>query len=93
MACALQQEAKVPVRADEGVSMRQVPITDVIDAILRYLYAHPLAADSAEGIAKWWLPAEWCVDVHTVEAALKRLLEQGLIQRRDNPDRHVLYSR
>lgn len=73
--------------------MRQVPITDVTDAILRYLEEHPLAADSAEGIAKWWMPAGWCVDVHIVEAALDRLLSQGLIQRRDNPDRHVLYSR
>ena len=72
---------------------RQQTLTDVVDAIRRYLSSHPEAVDSAEGIAKWWLPREWCVDVATVEAALARLLEQQLIQRRENADRHVLYSR
>jgi len=73
--------------------MQPQNLTEVVNAILRYLHAHPEAVDSAEGIAKWWLPAEWCVDVHTVEAALTRLLEQGLVRRRTNADRHVLYSR
>lgn len=72
---------------------QQQHLTDVVDAILRYLHAHPEAVDSAEGIAKWWLPEGWCVDVHTVEAALTRLLQQGLIRRRVNIDLHVLYSR
>ena len=66
--------------------------TEVVDAILRYLYAHPEAVDSAEGIAKWWLPADWCVDVQTVETALTRLSKQGLVRRRTNADQHVLYS-
>lgn len=72
---------------------RQQTLTDVVDAILRYLNDHPEAMDSAEGIAKWWLPKDWCVDVQSVEAALDRMLEQGLVQRRANADRHVLYSR
>lgn len=67
--------------------------TEVVDAILRYLNQHPEAADSAEGIAKWWLPTDWCMDAHAVETALARMLEQGLIRRRINADRHVLYSR
>lgn len=73
--------------------MQPQHLTDVIDAIQHYLQAHPEAVDSADGIAKWWLPADWCVDVHTVETALARLLEQRLIRRRINTDRHVLYSR
>jgi len=73
--------------------MQPEQLTEVVDAILRYLHAHPQAVDSAEGIARWWLPSDWCVDVHTVEAALARLQEQGLIQQRTNTDRHVLYSR
>lgn len=72
---------------------RQQTHTEIVDAILRYLDAHPDAVDSAEGIAKWWLPEAWCVDVQSVEAALARLLRQGLIRRRENADRHVLYSR
>ncbi len=72
---------------------QQQHLTDVVDAILRYLHTHPEAADSAEGIAKWWLPGDWCVDVHTVEAALSRLQQQGLVSQRTNADQHVLYSR
>lgn len=72
---------------------RQPTVTEVVDALLRYLQAHPDAMDSAEGIAKWWLPVGWCVDVHTVEAALSRLLAQKLVRRQDKTDRHVLYSR
>jgi Fe2+ or Zn2+ uptake regulation protein len=70
---------------------RQHNLTEVVDAILRYLDAHPDAADSAEGIAKWWLPADWCVDQASVEAALERLLKQSLVQRHGNADRHVVY--
>ena len=73
--------------------MQPEHLTEVVEAILRYLHAHPQAVDSAEGIAKWWLPADWCVDVGTVEAALTRLQEQGLVKKRTNVDRHVLYSR
>ncbi len=73
--------------------MQPQHLTEIVDAILRYLHAHPEAVDSAEGIAKWWLPADWCVDVHTVESALSRLQEQGLVRRRANADQHILYSR
>lgn len=71
----------------------QSPITDIVDAILRYLHAHPDAMDSAEGIARWWLPPSLCADRERVEQALERLLEQGLVQRHVQADRHVLYSR
>ncbi len=73
--------------------MQPEQITEVVDAILRYLQSHPDAVDSAEGIAQWWLPEAWCVDVHTVQAALDRMRDQGLIRQRANADRHVLYSR
>jgi Fe2+ or Zn2+ uptake regulation protein len=72
---------------------RQQALTEVVEAILRYLAAHPDAVDSAEGIAQWWLPAECHVDLDTMEAALERLLRQGLIRQRTNADQHVLYSR
>ena len=68
-------------------------LTEVVEAILRYLHSHPDAADTVEGIARWWLPAEWCVDLRTVLAALSRLEAQGLVHRRTNADRHVLFSR
>jgi hypothetical protein len=34
----------------------QERLVEVVDAILRYLHSHPHAADTVEGIAKWWLP-------------------------------------
>jgi Fe2+ or Zn2+ uptake regulation protein len=67
-------------------------LTGVVEAILRYLHSHPDAADTVEGIAKWWLPANWCVDACTVQSALARLEAQGLVHRRTNADAHELYS-
>lgn len=75
------------------MSPQDARLTEIVEAILRYLHSHPDAADTVEGIAKWWLPAEWCVDTRTVEAALARLGTQGLIHQRRNADQHVLYSR
>jgi hypothetical protein len=71
----------------------QERLVEVVDAILRYLHSHPEAVDTVEGIAKWWLPPEKCVDAKIVEAALARLETQGLVRRRTNADRHILYSR
>ncbi len=65
----------------------------IVDAILRYLHSYPDATDTVEGITKWWLPETGCWDIPTVQAALARLEAQGLIHRRVQADRHVLYSR
>jgi hypothetical protein len=71
----------------------QERLVEVVDAILRYLHSHPDAVDTVEGIAKWWLPPEKCSDARIVEEALARLEAQGLVHRRTNADRHILYSR
>lgn len=68
-------------------------LIEVVDAILRYLHSHPDAVDTLEGIAKWWLPLDYCADKTLVKAALDRLESQGLVHKRANPDRHILYSR
>lgn len=72
------------------MSDRTPQLTDVAEAILRYLDEHPHAADTAKGIAEWWLPEEWAVDVETVEKVLTVLLREGRVQQRENADRHVL---
>ncbi|WP_300317809.1 helix-turn-helix domain-containing protein [Accumulibacter sp.] len=71
----------------------QPRLTEVVDAILRYLHSHPEAADTVDGICEWWLPTHWRVDRQRVEAALGRMEVQGLVRRRENADHHVLYSR
>ena len=49
----------------------------VAERILRYFDEHPNAADTAEGIRKWWLPpgAE-----APVQAALDALVARGLVE-------------
>ena len=68
-------------------------IDAIADAVRRYLDQHPDAADTVDGIAKWWLPAPWCADAYSVQSALRRLETQGAVSRRTLADRHVIYSR
>jgi hypothetical protein len=59
-------------------------IERVAEVIRGYLARHPAAADSAQGIAQWWLPALGIdVPVDTVERALERLVERGAVRRAD----------
>ena len=67
-------------------------LTNVVDAIHRYLNAHPDAADSAEGVAKWWLPSmNVTASVPEVEEALEQLLTLGLVRKRTLADGRVIY--
>lgn len=75
------------------MSPRDEQLDEVASAVLRYLDGHPDAADTVDGIAKWWLPPPWCVDTRTVQCALRRLAAQGALRRRILADRQVLYSR
>ncbi|ENO95557.1 hypothetical protein C667_18412 [Thauera phenylacetica B4P] len=61
-------------------------------AIEAYLACHPEAADSAEGIARWWLAARGIdTDADTVTQALQRLVEFGTVRVRRTPDGRRLY--
>jgi len=52
------------------------------DAIERYLALHPSAADSARGIAQWWLPSMGVdLPLAAVEAALEHLVRAGRLAR------------
>ena len=55
---------------------------DEIDrAVLRYLGAHPSAADTLEGITEWWLERRRvAIAVDVISAALVRLIEQGVVE-------------
>jgi hypothetical protein len=66
----------------------------VAAAILRYLDAHPLAADTAEGIQRWWLlPQYGEVSLHTVEAALAQLEHDGEVRKLDPAWSPATYQR
>lgn len=73
--------------------MRDERVAAVTEAIQAYLTHHPLAADSAEGIASWWLPGGGLeVSVEEVCTALARLIDQGLVAWRQLPDGRHIYG-
>lgn len=63
-----------------------------MQAIVDYLARSPQAADTAEGIAQWWM-REMGLEVPpaAVEEALERLLELRLIECSELPDGSVIY--
>ncbi|KXU84627.1 hypothetical protein CR51_41500 [Caballeronia megalochromosomata] len=56
-----------------------------------YLRQHPAAADSADGIHRWWLQGGE-VAPQIVEQALRELVEQGVVARTVLSDGHVVYG-
>jgi hypothetical protein len=58
-----------------------------------YLAQHPAAADTAQGIAQWWLPPPMRPGVATVEQALAMLVAAGVVERRLLPDGRQIYGR
>lgn len=68
-------------------------IAQLRDEILKYLGAHPQAADTVEGIANWWLPRQRYEDeVQKVQQALDELVERGLVARTTLADGTILYE-
>lgn len=62
--------------------------------IVDYLKAHPRAADSAEGIRRWWLGDNGATTTpQEVESALAQLVGDGLMRRVSLADGTLLYSR
>jgi hypothetical protein len=73
--------------ADEGL------VETLAVEILDYLASRPLAADSVEGVARWWLkPARAGVSLGQVERALGLLVSRGRMRRLSLEDGTVLYS-
>lgn len=60
--------------------------------ILRYLQQHPDAADTAEGIARWWLGGRRYEDnLARVQDAMPGLVQQGLVEKQTLPDGADVY--
>lgn len=63
------------------------------DAILRYLWAHPHAADTVDGIVEWWLPRHHHAEtVERVQEALDILVVRGWVEQIALADGTVLYA-
>jgi len=65
----------------------------VAASLHEYVARHPEAADSIEGIRRWWLPPSVVASAADVQAALDRLVAAGVLSRRPLPDRSTLYTR
>ena len=67
---------------------------EIEQTVLSYLQRHPQAADTLDGIVRWWLPQQrYSVAQARIEAALRRLVSQGLIRQRRVPTGDALYGR
>ena len=67
---------------------------DLMRAILDHLVSHPHAADSALGVARWWLGAHGvALALPDVELALKQLVDSHDLRQESLADGTTLYSK
>jgi len=67
-------------------------VATIADVIRCYSDAHPGAADSADGIQRWWLmPLLHDEPPALVERALERLVAEGAMRRAVLEDGRVIY--
>jgi hypothetical protein len=58
----------------------------------QYVSLHPTAADTPEGIARWWLGRQEQPALNRVEAALELLIARGVLASRMLPDGKLIYA-
>ena len=64
------------------------------DAILRHVREHPDAADTADGILKYWLPRTGCEHAQDLVAAvLQDMVNRHWLRAQALPDGEILYLR
>jgi hypothetical protein len=64
-------------------------VRGVARAIVRYLSAHPDAADTVRGVARWWLGEG--PGLGSVERAMVMLVARGLVERHTLPEGTTVY--
>lgn len=66
---------------------------EIAGGVRRYVRSHPEAADSVDGIHRWWLdPALRDEARERVLDALERLVGEGVLRRVTLEDGQVIYS-
>jgi hypothetical protein len=68
-------------------------VAEIARELERYVHAHPAAADTVGGIARWWLAGPMQPPLQQVETALDELLRRGVLVRRLLPDGNSVYAR
>ena len=72
-------------------SLRMEPV--VVSALRDYLLRHPKAADSLEGIRRWWLPASMQnIPLQQLKHALEAMIASGEVRQVRLPDGAELYA-
>lgn len=85
----IYNEALAVRRPDDEI----VELSNVRNAINRYFQQYPQAADTVEGIAKWWLPQFGVnLPVESVLQALERMVEAGELNKSGKHDGSVIYA-
>jgi hypothetical protein len=66
---------------------------EVASAVLGYLRHHPDAADTLEGIVRWWLPQQrYETEKARIERVLETLVADGALRCEQLPGGAVLYT-
>ena len=73
-------------------SDRDDVVAAAAQAIRAYLREHPLAKDTATGMAAWWLPHDSCAGPREVQDAIDRLLAEGFVEAQRMPGGAVVYG-
>jgi hypothetical protein len=69
-------------------------IERISEEIQLYLLRHPNAADTLEGITKWWLARHRYEEATAVvKKALEHLIARGLVSRSANADNQCIYRK
>ncbi len=77
-----------------AVNTREQEIAEIAREIERYLDAHPNAADSVEGILRWWLTRQrYEQSAEHVARALEHLVSAGVVRLYRTPGDRWVYCR
>lgn len=69
-------------------------VDSLVEALEEYFLRNPHAADTLEGITRWWLSRHLYLESRPrVERAIKRLLEKGFLIERRQIGGNIIYSK
>lgn len=69
-------------------------IKTLADEVVRYLEKHAQAADTIEGISRWWIMRQRIQEeTYSVTLALEYLCENGSVEKKEMTDGSVIYHR